>query len=306
MTAERREIQVVHEPPAVRLAARTPAAPGEPEPAWLVHAAADVSAARQVKPDVLPDAGDLRPLDPGYVHQRLASVGVPSTGFDWTIGTLLGAEGALRATVHGERGSWSAALDAAMSVAPCVFPGEPVLRMVVRIDEVVLTGTPPATVIIDAAMDPEAEDTVRALIADVDGRVLGHLTGLRYPVIDAPAPAEDDPRGPAESFTGLSPEELRERVQPEVRAEIAAVMRLDPDDLALRRPLVEQGAGLGDDRHGPPPPGTALRLPPPGDPAVAAAHHHRDRHSPGRTPHRSPPGAGGPGRPDPDRRLIAG
>ncbi|MEV4805672.1 beta-ketoacyl synthase N-terminal-like domain-containing protein [Nonomuraea sp. NPDC049421] len=241
MTAERREIQVVHEPPAVRLAARTPAAPGEPDPAWLVHAAAEVSAARQVKPDVLPDAGDLRPLDPGYVHQRLASVGVPSTGFDWRIGALLGAEGALRATVHGEQGNWSAALDAAMSVAPCVFPGDPVLRMVVRIDEVVLTGTPPATVIIDAAMDPEAEDTVRTLIADVDGRVLGHLTGLRYPMIDAPAPAEDDLRGPAESFTGLSPEDLRERVQPEVRAEIAAVMRLDPDDLALRRPLVEQG-----------------------------------------------------------------
>ncbi|MEW9551925.1 type I polyketide synthase [Nonomuraea sp. NPDC050783] len=250
MTAQRRQIQVVHEPPALRLAARTPAAPGEPEPAWLVHVTAEVAAPGQVKPDVLPDAGALAPIDPGFVHRRLAAVGVPSTGFGWTIETLLGGDGALRATVRtgdntgdstGEQGGWAPALDAAMSVAPCVFPGDPVLRMVVRIDEVVLTGAPPATVIVDAAVDPAAPDTVRALLADVDGRVLGHLTGLRYPVIDAPAPAEDDLQEPAESFAGLPPEELRGRLQPEVRAEIAAVMRLAPEDLALRRPLVEQG-----------------------------------------------------------------
>ncbi|AQZ63724.1 type I polyketide synthase [[Actinomadura] parvosata subsp. kistnae] len=245
MTAERRQIQVVHEPPAVRLAARTPAAPGEPEPAWLVHATTDVAAPRQVKPDVLPDAPGLAPLDPGYVHRRLDAVGVPSTGFDWTIETLLGGDGALRATVHtvaaGEPGSWAPALDAAMSVAPCVFPGEPVLRMVVHIGEVVLTGTPPSTVVVDAAVDPAAPDTVRALLADVDGRVVGHLTGLRYPVIDAPAPDEEERRGPVGAFAGLTPADVRDRVLPEVRAEIAAVMRLDPGDLAVRRPLVEQG-----------------------------------------------------------------
>ncbi|MEV4382243.1 beta-ketoacyl synthase N-terminal-like domain-containing protein [Streptosporangium sp. NPDC049644] len=242
MTAERRQIQVVHEPPVVRLAARTPAGPDEPEPAWLVHVTADVAAPGQVKPDVLPDAGALTPIDPGFVHRRLATVGVPSTGFDWRIETLLSGDGVLRATVRtGEPGSWAPALDATMSVAPCVFPGDPVLRMVVHIDEMVLIGTPPSTVIIDAAVDPDADDTVRALLADVDGRVVGHLTGLRYPVIDAPAPAEEDLRGPAEAFAGLTPEDLRERVLPEVRAEIAAVMRLAPEDLAPRRPLVEQG-----------------------------------------------------------------
>ncbi|MFB9677730.1 type I polyketide synthase [Streptosporangium vulgare] len=245
MTAERRQVQVVHEPPAVRLAARTPAGPDEPEPAWLVHVTADVAAPGQAKPDVLPDAGALTSIDPGFVHKRLATVGVPSTGFDWTIETLLGGDGALRATVRtartGEPGTWAPALDAAMSVAPCVFPGDPVLRMVVHIDEVVLTGTPPSTVIIDAAVDPAADDTVRALLADVDGRVVGHLTGLRYPVIDAPALAEEELGGPAEAFAGLTPEELRERVLPEIRAEIAAVMRLAPEDLATRRPLVEQG-----------------------------------------------------------------
>ncbi|GAA0825528.1 hypothetical protein GCM10009525_18710 [Streptosporangium amethystogenes subsp. fukuiense] len=242
MTAERRQIQVVHEPPVVRLAARTPAGPDEPEPAWLVHVTADVAAPGQVKPDVLPDAGALTPIDPGFVHRRLATVGVPSTGFDWRIETLLSGDGVLRATVRtGEPGSWAPALDATMSVAPCVFPGDPVLRMVVHIDEMVLIGTPPSTVIIDAAVDPDADDTVRALLADVDGRVVGHLTGLRYPVIDAPAPAEEDLRGPAEAFAGLTPEDLRERVLPEVRAEIAAVMRLAAEDLAPRRPLVEQG-----------------------------------------------------------------
>ncbi|MCK2217025.1 acyltransferase domain-containing protein [Actinomadura sp. ATCC 31491] len=258
MTAGRRQIQVVHEPPALRLAARTPAGPGEPEPDWLVHVTADVAAPRQVKPDVLPDAGALVPFGTRHVHERLAAVGVPSTGFDWTIETLLGGDGALRATVRttfrstpgtpegaeldGDGpGSWAPALDAAMSVAPCVFPGEPVLRMVVHIDEVVLTGPPPATVIIDAVVDHGAADTVRVLLADPDGAVVGQLTGLRYPVIDAPVPAEDEPAEAAESFAGVAPEELRGRVLPEVRAEIAAVMRLDPEDLALRRPLVEQG-----------------------------------------------------------------
>ncbi|WP_030454772.1 type I polyketide synthase [Herbidospora cretacea] len=242
MTAERRQIQVVHEPPAVRLAARTPAAPDEPEPAWLVHVTANVAAPGQVKPDVLPAADALTPMDPGFVHQRLATVGVPSTGFDWAIETLLGGDLALRATVRtGDARSWAPALDAVMSVAPCVFPGDPVLRMVVHIDEMVLIGTPPTTVIIDAAVDPSAEDTARAVIADVDGRVVGHLTGLRYPVIDAPLQAEEDLGGPAESFVGVAPEDLRERVLPEIRAEIATVMRLGPEDLSIRRPLVEQG-----------------------------------------------------------------
>ncbi|MGP4102206.1 phosphopantetheine-binding protein [Nonomuraea sp. KM90] len=137
--------------------------------------------------------------------------------------------------------TWAPALDAVMSVVPCVFPGDPVLRMVVHIDEVVLAGAPPETVIIEAAVDSAGDDTVQALLADADGRVVGHLSGLRYPVIDAPAAAEEELREPADSFAGLPPEELREHVQTEVRAEIAAVMRLATEDLAVRRPLVEQG-----------------------------------------------------------------
>ncbi|MEU4573594.1 beta-ketoacyl synthase N-terminal-like domain-containing protein [Nonomuraea sp. NPDC023979] len=258
MTAERRQIQVVHEPPAIRLAARTPATPGEPEPAWLVHvtastttaptATASTGAATWAPDGALPDAdaAGLTPIDPGFVHARLAAVGVPTTGFDWTIETLLGRDGALRATVHTPHAAdtpptWAPALDAVMSVAPCVFPGDPVLRMVVHIDEVALTGTPPDTVIIDAAVDPAADDTVLALLADADGHVIGHLTGLRYPVIDAPVAAEDDLQEPAESLAGLSPEKLRAYVLDETRAEIASVMRLAPADLAIRRPLVEQG-----------------------------------------------------------------
>ncbi|MEO3860621.1 beta-ketoacyl synthase N-terminal-like domain-containing protein [Acrocarpospora sp. B8E8] len=249
MTAERRQIQVVHEPPGIRLAARTPAGLGEPEPAWLIHVTASVpapGAPGQVMPAVLPDATGLTPIDTGFVHRRLAAVGVPTTGFDWTIETLLSGDGVLRATVRTWQPvetppTWAPALDAVMSVAPCVFPGDPVLRMVVHIDEVALTGPPPETVIIEAAVDPAGDDMVRALLADADGRVVGHLSGLRYPVIDAPAATEEELREPAESFAGLPPEELREFVLIEVRAEIAAVMRLAPADLAVRRPLVEQG-----------------------------------------------------------------
>ncbi|GAA1510391.1 hypothetical protein GCM10009677_49210 [Sphaerisporangium rubeum] len=250
MTAERRQIQVVHEPPALRLAARTPSGPGEPEPAWLIHVTASAAASgapAEAGPGVLRDAAGLTPIDPGFVQRRLAAVGVPETGFDWTIETLLSGDGVLRATVRttvrAERAgeaTWAPAMDAVMSVAPCVFPGDPVLRMVVRIDEVVLTGAPPETVIIETALDPEREDTVQALLADAEGRVVGHMSGLRYPVIDAPA-AEEEPEGSVAAFTGLSPEDLHAHVLTEVRAEIASVMRLAPEDLALRRPLVEQG-----------------------------------------------------------------
>ncbi|WP_091092659.1 type I polyketide synthase [Nonomuraea wenchangensis] len=246
MTSGRRQVQVVHEPPAIRLASRTPAGPGEPEPNWLVHVTASVGAPATELSGTLPDPAGLAPIDPGYVHRRLAAVGVPSTGFDWTIGTLLSGDGVLRATVRtewpdGAEPTWAAAMDAVMSVAPCVFPGDPVLRMVVHIDEVVLTGPPPETVIIEAAVDPAGEDTVGALIADAGGRVVGRLSGLRYPVIDAPTAAEEELGEAAGSYAGLSAEDLRERVQSEVRAEIAAVMRLDQEDLAVRRPLVEQG-----------------------------------------------------------------
>ncbi|GAB7042998.1 MULTISPECIES: type I polyketide synthase [Catenuloplanes] len=250
MTAGRREIQVVREGGDVRLASRTTGGDAGEDPPWLVHADATVRAG---DPDALaaralvdPAEYRLEPADPGLIHRRLAEVGVPSTGFGWSVDHLLAGYGVLRARVRtDETSTWASVLDAVMSIAPAAYPGMPQLRMVVWIDEVTTVGLPPATVLVEVRLDEDRPDTVDALVATEDGRVLAALPGLRYPVIDQPpAPAAGDEASdpePVVSFADLPPDELRERVLAEVREQIAAEMRLAADDLHPRRPLAEQG-----------------------------------------------------------------
>ncbi|MDP9863644.1 MULTISPECIES: type I polyketide synthase [Streptosporangium] len=248
MTAGRREIQVVHDGAAVRLASRTVGDDVGEDPDWLVHTDATVAETAAAGTRSLVDPGEYRlePADPGLVHRRLAEVGVPSTGFDWTVEELLSGNGALRARVRSaDTTTWAPVLDAVMSIAPAAFPGIPLLRMVVHIDEVAVSGLPPEAVLVEVVPDPERPDTVDALVADEAGRVLASLPGLRYPVIEQPpAAVTDDGPGAAEevmSFADLPPELLRERVLEEVRGQIAKEMRLPVADLHLRRPLAEQG-----------------------------------------------------------------
>jgi 6-methylsalicylic acid synthase len=183
-------------------------------------------------------------VEPDLVHQRLAAVGVPETGFDWTVEELLRGHGALRARVRcGPAATWAPVLDAAMSVAPSAFPGDPLLRMVTNVDRLVTVGEPPDTVDIEVWLDPERGDTVQVRLTDAGGAVVGWLSGLRYPVIDVPAAAENGSEGvrPAESIADLGPAELRAFLLEEVGAQIAKEMRLAPTDLSPHRPLVEQG-----------------------------------------------------------------
>lgn len=251
LTAGQRQIQVVHEGDVVRLASRTVADASEPNPAWLVHCASGTAA-----PDLAalasrtlldPAEHRLEPADPGLVARRLAEVGVPSTGFDWTVESLSAGFGVLHARVASpETGSWAPLLDAVMSIAPAAFMGLPQLRMVVQVDEITVHGTPPDTATVEVVLDPGVTDTVHALVTDGDGRPVASLRGLRYPVVEQPAaPAADEPGREADadavSFAGLAPDELRQRVLDEVRAQIAQEMRLAPADLHVRRPLVEQG-----------------------------------------------------------------
>jgi 6-methylsalicylic acid synthase len=250
LTTDRREVQVVRQGTALRLAAR-PA--GEPDAAWQMIATATVPATPGEAP--APPAQPLTPADPGTVTRRLAAVGVPGTGFDWTVGELLLGHGALRARVRcgpagGEPpadgtapGAWATVLDAAMSVAPSAFPGDPLLRMVTHVDRLVTVGEPPGAVDIEVWLDPERADTVQVRVTDPAGAVVAWLSGLRYPVIDAPASGEDgaDGRRPADSFADLPPEELRAFLIEEVGAQVAKEMRLAPGDLSPNRPLVEQG-----------------------------------------------------------------
>ncbi|ELS56139.1 putative Polyketide synthase [Streptomyces viridochromogenes Tue57] len=251
LTAGQRQIQVVREGEVVRLASRTVADAADPNPAWLVHAEA-----RTAAPDLaglaarsLLDPGEhrLEPADPGLVSRRLAEVGVPSTGFDWSVERLSAGLGVLHAQVLSpDASSWAPLLDAVMSIAPAAFVGLPQLRMVVHVDEITVDGTPPEAATVEVALDPRVADTVHALVTDGEGRPVASLRGLRYPVVEQPAaPDTDEPGGDADadvvSFAGLSPEELRSRVLDEVREQIAQEMRLAPTALHVRRPLVEQG-----------------------------------------------------------------
>jgi 6-methylsalicylic acid synthase len=239
LTADRREVQVVRQGAALRLAAR---AAGDPDAAWQMIATAAVPAAPGTAP--APPEQPLTPVDPGLVAQRLAAVGVPGTGFGWTIEELLRGHGALRARVRcGPATTWAPVLDAAMSVAPSAFPGDPLLRMVTHVDRLVAVAEPPGTVDIEVWLDPDRADTVQVRVTDEAGAVVGWLSGLRYPVIAAPASGENGAEGvrPADSIAGLGPAELRAFLLEEVGAQIAKEMRLAPADLSPHRPLVEQG-----------------------------------------------------------------
>ncbi|MET7331018.1 acyltransferase domain-containing protein [Nonomuraea sp. NPDC005650] len=243
LTADRREVQVVRQGTELRLAAR-PA--GEPDAAWQLIATATAPATPGEAP--VPPAHPLTPAEPGLVGQRLAAVGVPETGFDWTVEELLRGHGALRARVRcGPAATWAPVLDAAMSVAPSAFPGDPLLRMVTHVDRLVTVGEPPSTVDIEVWLDPELGDTVQVRVTAGAGAVVGWLSGLRYPVIDVPAATENGAENgaegvrPAESIAELGPAELRAFLIEEVGAQIAKEMRLAPTDLSPHRPLVEQG-----------------------------------------------------------------
>jgi acyl carrier protein len=240
-------VQVVRDGDALRLAARP--AGGDAE--WLVHAEAAVA---RTGNRGTPDVGDAPVpwvrVDSGFVRERLAAVGVPDTGFAWTVERTERADGRLRTRVRAtDASTWASVLDAVMSVAPCAFPGEPELRMVVRTDDLRLVGSPPAAFEVDVRVDPERTDTADAVVTTLDGSVVAIVTGLRYPVIGRLAGAgEPDRTDQADESTDrtdrlglLTPEQLRDTVLAEVSAEIATEMRLAVAELELRRPLVELG-----------------------------------------------------------------
>jgi acyl transferase domain-containing protein/pimeloyl-ACP methyl ester carboxylesterase len=258
MTSDRVDIQVVLEGRCVRLASGTmgpsETTAAEEGPAWLMHADAVVADGEAMITSLAslalvdPAAARLNPADPSLVARRLTEVGVPSTGFDWTIEELRRGKNVLRARVFAsETATWAPVLDAVMSIAPAVFPGQPVLRMVTHIDQVVVAAPqPPETVVIEVSLDPDLQDTANALVADDKGVVIASLQGLRYPVIDLPpAPTDHGKTGMSEAdsdrLASMSVDELHAWVRAEVCDQIATEMRLPVADLNTRRPLVELG-----------------------------------------------------------------
>ncbi|MFG3421695.1 type I polyketide synthase [Micromonospora sp. NPDC048063] len=243
-TAGRQEVQVVDDGGTLLLASRPAGADAAP---WLTHATARVTPDDTAAPPA-PAAGTRGPggvvADPGLVRDRLARVGVPETAFPWTVDRLTTGNGGLRARVRFPEPAedWAAVIDAAVSIAPAAFPGEPRLRLVDAIERIWTNGTAPAVAIVDVVPDDAREDTVDVTVSASDGTVAARLSGLHYPVVpDAPA-ADTDGTGPdRQSLADLDPDELRERLIEEVRAAVAAEMKLAVEALDPRLPLVQQG-----------------------------------------------------------------
>lgn len=200
-TAPAREIQVLLDGTAVRLASRIPGDTPAHDAAWLTHVTAtvrpaDAAAGTQLTPAplTLPDAATLpaAPADPGIVRDRLTAVGIPSMAFGWTVQDLLRGPRILRASVRVDQPehappTWAPVLDAALSTVQAVFPDPAALRIISRVDEVWLAGDPPATVLIEVALDQADDDTADVLIAGTDRRVVARLAGAYCPAMDSDA-----------------------------------------------------------------------------------------------------------------------
>ncbi|WP_216893689.1 type I polyketide synthase [Nocardia alni] len=182
MTAEHRHIQVVWDGDSVRLASRAENADLD----WVTHAEATVAEPPGELPGPPMPATPLGKVPVTVVHDRLSAVGVPSTGFEWTIVELLRGRDALRGTVtfpQEDLPTWAPLLDAVMTLAPVAYPGAPVLRMVVEADEITVLGEPPQSAVIDIAVRADRPDAVDVTVAGPDGTMLARITGLRYAVI---------------------------------------------------------------------------------------------------------------------------
>ena len=106
VVAERRKVQVLRDDGALRIASRSPEALDERDDGWLIHVTA--TAARAASADLPTRLGPevwrgVQRVDPTTVQRHLASVGVPTMGFEWTIEEMFRGDGTLRALVRVEQ-----------------------------------------------------------------------------------------------------------------------------------------------------------------------------------------------------------
>ncbi|MEO6504174.1 MAG: type I polyketide synthase [Jatrophihabitantaceae bacterium] len=183
---EPREVQILRDHSVVRIASRAATGSGG---AWLTHATVTV-ADHSAGPAPLDGARKhATAVDPGLVQRYLSTVGVPTMAYDWTIEELSRGERALHARVVAEppspaQAGWAPLLDAAMSIAPALFPGAPVLRMVRYVEDIQIMGEPPVRADIVITLDADHDDTVHVRVTDSSARTLLRLTGLRYTAVD--------------------------------------------------------------------------------------------------------------------------
>ena len=204
--AAARELQIVHMDGTLRLSSRLPddVSGAEQDAGWLTHTTAVVPAVADLGGDVTLNLEELRSrcterLDPEFVVDRLASIGVAAMGFPWRINRIRrGADELFVRVVADPAGNlpetWASILDAALSAASVVFAGPATLRMPAHIRQVSIGGRPPAEAVLSVRVQRGSSDTVDVRIASPDGTVVATLGGLRYGVLDGDIGAPASPR----------------------------------------------------------------------------------------------------------------
>ncbi|MFC6883236.1 MULTISPECIES: type I polyketide synthase [Actinomadura] len=202
--ASPRDLQIVLQDGTVRLSSRIVDAggggtgPGDGE-GWVTHTTAAIEPRTDPRaaPRVSMGPNNVELL-PGYVIDRLASLGVAAMGFPWEVERIRVGEGSFAATIRADRESddppatWAPVLDAALSAASVAFTGPPILRMPAHIHRVTLAEAPPARAHVTVRVVDD--DTVDVEITDLDGTVVGRLSRLRYGALDSDAGAVTNPR----------------------------------------------------------------------------------------------------------------
>jgi 6-methylsalicylic acid synthase len=197
--ASARELQIVQMDGRLRLCSRRP--DDEQDAGWLTHTTAAVPVVAELPGAPRLPMAEIRDrcterLDPNYVTDRLASIGVAAMGFPWHIERIRrGVDELFVRVVADPAGTlpptWASLTDAALSAASVVFGGQATLRMPAHIRQYTVAGRPPAEAVISARVQPGSTDTVDVWLATSDGEVVATLFGLRYGVLegDEGAPA---------------------------------------------------------------------------------------------------------------------
>jgi 6-methylsalicylic acid synthase len=196
-------LQVVHSGGALRLSSRSTR--GEAE-GWLTHTAAMVAPVTAEEYIAVARGSDTEqeppgvPIDPGFVVERLAEIGVAGIGFPWRIEELSSTPGALTATVTADDSgaapqTWASILDAALSIASVVFPGPPRLRMPAHVERVAVLGAPPLRVLVEARAraGDGAASTVDVDVRSGSGPLVARFAGLSYRELDGDLSAPVEP-----------------------------------------------------------------------------------------------------------------
>jgi 6-methylsalicylic acid synthase len=249
-----RELQVVRQDGVLHLSSRLTTQ--QDDQAWLTHAAAEIAGKRfdpyrvtlaalhEEYPQLLP---------PECVTDLLTAIGVVGIGFPWRVEEARRCPDGFLARVSSDpdatmgRNTWASLLDAALSVAPMVFPGDPLLRMPGRLREAAVDGPAPGTALIAVRLIEGSGESVEVDIEILtpDGTSVGRLTGVRFGAVERELVVDlgpdDDTTTDEPAWQSLTGAELRDHLVTAVRDIAAGEIRIVADELDPRRPLAELG-----------------------------------------------------------------